>query len=205
MKKKITTALILIVSLSSVFAASNMIGSNVGLKIGSSKLAENIKLSQTYLDLEVAGTSMLGKEEKMGIAYGFAIEKLLSASINGSALPSESLKNYSLNAGGFAQFVYRLPLADKFNLDLAAGLGVKHIEQGDKQTGQVSTTTFNLQADVKAIYLVTKNIALSASVGLDCPLYKAEDVYLSGQIVSGESKFAFDFFMTAKVGVAYAF
>lgn len=211
--KKIIAVLMVLCCLAPVFAGSNMIGGNVGMKFGSSTTGEGAleqKYSWSYLDFAVEGTSMLN--DSMGISYGLGLEKVLSLSVNGTKYTSEQISEYSLTFGAFGQFTYRVDISDEFKVDASAGLNFRNgsLKAGtDNSYIKTSTTNIGLVADAKAIYFLNDNIALFGGVGVECPVLRmtsVNTVALGNSIsTSSETEGTFDFYFTAKLGASYAF
>ena len=192
MKKVFYILIVLILSMSGLFASYNRVGFESGAEFYWSQTSldeDGLSLSgySMVVPIVIEGANFFGHDARFGVGYGFGISAPIYAEQG-----DQSLSTLAAGIRPYATFRYRQPISSMLTME--AGIGYMFEYRSTPVTvdsvdyGTVSTYSNFIIADASFAFHLDEWAAVVVSAEISTPVYIAKDVEKGPYASSGQYK-----------------
>lgn len=173
--KKIALILVVVLSVTPLFAVSGYIGGTFAPQFGwytykqtsdSGKTVFEQDVSDTLIVIGADGATYWGKQHQFGLGYGFDLGFTVGAKAGDTDVDTDDI---GVTISPNVSFQYRYFINKNLAIESGAGFQVDFVS--DKfDGGKISMTTFDLLANVDVMYAITEHVGLKGGFNFLIPL-----------------------------------
>ena len=113
------------------------------------------------------GATYWGKQHQFGVGYGFDIGFTVGAKAGDTKLDTS---DFGVTISPNVSFQYRYLFNKNLAIETGAGFQLDFVKDDFGEKSSISMTTFNLIANVDALYNITEHVGFKGGVGFAIPL-----------------------------------